>query len=136
MPHVKSAASKENILGGEKWEPTPSQAASKQAILQVAAEGGSITLYGMRGAGWWRYRIETSESALDVDDEMPVVPKRPWVQSWHSALAQLDRYPWTQLHPWMIHPEFLGPIFEALQARKAEGRVINWDLWDDFLKPE
>lgn len=66
MPQIKLTAFKEQILGDEKWEPTPSQAASKQAILQMAAEGGSITLYGIRVAGWWRYRIETSESGLDV----------------------------------------------------------------------
>lgn len=124
------------ILRDDKWQPNPEQAVNKQPILEVIAEGGSITLYGLRSAGCWQFRVETNEAAMDIDEEMPDVPKRPWVDSWYSALEQLDRYPWPQLYPRLVHPEFGEPIFEALQVRKAEGKFFDWSRWRHVLRRE
>ena len=64
------------------------------------------------------------------------MPERPWVATWRSALKQLDAYPWTQLYPLAVHPEFGDRVFKALQTRKKKGFAIDWDQWGNVLNIE
>jgi len=99
------------VVSGEKtltdfhWVPIGADAGGKQVIVEVGSEGGSLTLYGIQSAEGWRFRAETNEAALVDDEDMPDHPERPWVETWRSALKQLDGYPWTQLYPLEVHPE-------------------------------
>jgi hypothetical protein len=80
-----------------------------ETILEVGAEGGSITLKGRRASmGGWQFRVITSESALwDMLDEEPPDSTTeggtplgaPWIDSWRGALVDLGRYQWPRLRP-------------------------------------
>lgn len=114
------------------WVPVVSSKEGKQVIVEVGAEGGSLTLYGMQSPDGWQFRAETNEAALD-DGDTPDLPERPWVATWRSALKQLDAYPWTQLYPLKVHPEFSDRVFKVLQTRKKKGLAIDWDQWGHVL---
>jgi hypothetical protein len=104
-----------------------------ETILDVGAEGGSITLAGRRDErGAWQFRVATNKAALyDLLDEEPSAPvKTPWV-SWDAALALLGRYPWPRLSPIKLHAEFANAILEAVAASKDGGplQVARWRDW-------
>lgn len=124
--------SAEKTLSDFHWMPVAASTGGKQVIVEVGAEGGSLTLYGMQSPDGWQFRAETNEAALD-DGDMPDLPERPWVATWRSALKQLDAYPWTQLYPLKVHPEFSDRVFKALQTRKKKGLAIDWDQWGHVL---
>lgn len=114
-----------------------SVAEDKQVIVEVGAEGGSLTLYGLQSPDGWQFRVETSEAALvDDDDDMLDLPKRPWVTAWRSALKQLDSYPWTRLYPLKVHPDFRDRVFKALQTRHKKEPFSDWDRWNRVLKTD
>ena len=115
-----------------------------QAIVQVGGEGGSLTLYGVQSPAGWRFCASTSEAALYDEDDVgegdgqSYSPRalgtgRSWVTSWRSALKQLDTYPWPQLYPMAVHPEFSVRVFNALQLREKKGRRIDWWCWNKVL---
>jgi hypothetical protein len=79
-----------------------------QVILQLGAEGGSITLYGMETERGWLF-------SRNVSDWTRIQHKSPVVDSWDAAVDLLDQYPWQRLSPLMIHPEFSERIWSALQ---------------------
>jgi len=106
----------------------------KQVIVVVGCEGGSVTLYGIQSPDGWQFRAETNEAALLDDEVMPTLQVRPWVATWRSALKQLDSYPWPELYPVEVHPDFRIRVFRALQARHKKDLSINWDRWDRVLK--
>lgn len=114
------------------WMPVAASKGGKQVIVEVGAEGGSLTLYGIQSPDGWQFRAETNEAALD-DGDTPDLPERPWAATWRSALKQLDAYPWTQLYPLKVHPEFSDRVFKALQTRKKKGIAIDWDQWGHVL---
>jgi hypothetical protein len=45
----------------------------------------------------------------------------------------LDKYPWPQLFPLEIHPEFRDQVFKALKAHEKSGLDVNWTTWHGFL---
>ncbi len=130
---TNTVVSGEKTLSDFHWVPIGAGAGGKQIIVEVGSEGGSLTLYGIQSAEGWQFRVETNEVALVDDEDMPDLPVRRWVETWRSALKQLDRYPWTQLHPLAVHPEFREKVFKALQTRKKKGLVIDWDQWGHVL---
>ncbi len=130
-----------NVAYGKKtlqdfhWEPVAAEVAEdKQVIVEVGAEGGSLTLYGIQSAEGWQFRVETNEAALVDDEDMPDHTERPWVTTWRSALKQLDSYPWPQLYPLEVHPDFRGRVFKALQTRHKKQPIIDWHQWNQVLK--
>ena len=105
-------------------------------IMTIGAEGGSIDLVGARTDGNWQFRIETSDQRWmleDDDDYAPPVP--PWVSTWPDAVAQLDLYPWPQLHPVRIHPEFRAMVAQSLKQKEKMGVPVNWAIWAAQLGP-
>lgn len=130
---TNTVVSGEKTLSDFHWVPIGADAGGKQVIVEVGSEGGSLTLYGIQSAQGWQFRAETNEVALIDDEDMPDHPERPWVETWRSALKQLDGYPWTQLYPQAVHPEFRDKVFKALQTRKKKGLVIDWDQWAHVL---
>ena len=130
------------VVSGEKtlsdfyWMPVETVTNDKQVIIEVGAEGGALTLYGIQSPDGWQFRTETDEAALAdlIDDEdLTDLPQRPWVGTWRAALKQLDAYPWTQMFPLTVHPDFRDKVFKALQTRKKKGLVIDWDQWGNAL---
>lgn len=129
---TNAVVSGEKTLGDFKWMPIGADAGGKQVIVEVGSEGGSLTLYGIQSPEGWRFKVETSEAALVDDEDEPDMLERPWVATWRSALKQLGGYPWTQLYPLAVHPDFREKVFKALQTRKKKGLVIDWDQWGCF----
>jgi hypothetical protein len=87
-------------------------------IVEVLAEGGSITLAGVRSGGEWRFTMEMNETVLlDLLDQ-PMVPSRPeTARSWADALSLIDRYSWHRLYPGEVHPDFRERVLEAVTDR-------------------
>lgn len=120
-------------LSDFRWVPIASGAGSKQVIIAVGYQGGSLNLYGVQSPEGWRFRVETTESVVGSEEKMTNLPERLWVGTWRSALKQLDGLPWTQLHPLTVHPEFRDRVFKALQTRQKKGVVIDWSRWGNAL---
>ena len=89
----------------------------QQIILEVGADGGSITLLGVESNGAWQFKVTTGEAALVDDVDTDDLPQRPWVTSWEDALTQLDRYQWARLYPLSVHPDFRTRIMNAVKDR-------------------
>ncbi len=112
---------------------------TREIVLKVGAEGGSLTILREtdphKNRRFW---IEINETALyDLLSEEDRVEtgdyfsKTGRVQSFQEALHLLDRYPWFQLHPLMVHPEFLNAVLSEVKKRggaDAEG------YWREQLK--
>lgn len=130
---TNTLVSGEKTLADFHWVPIGTDAGGKQVIVEVGVEGGSLTLYGIQSPDGWKFRTETSATALIDGEDLPDQLERPWVGTWRSALKQLDAYPWTQLHPLTVHPDFCDRVFKALQTRKKKGLVIDWDQWGTVL---
>jgi len=95
-------------------------------VVEVGAEGGSLTLIGREGEGGaWRFaRVTDDQSeALFGEGDVPVtapdLTTLVWVDGWEAGLALLDRYPWVRLSPQYVHPAFVERVRAAVEARLA-----------------
>jgi hypothetical protein len=88
-----------------------------EVILELGAEGGSITLYGIQTEGGWIFSRNVIDWTPELIDEERIQHKSPVVNSWEAALALLDQYAWQRLSPLLVHPEFSERIWSAVQSR-------------------
>ena len=95
-------------------------------VLEVGAEGGSVTLIGREGTdGAWQYAritIDQSEALFgetDVTVTAPDLTSLVWVDGWEAGLSLMDRYPWVQLSPVYVHPEYVERVRAAVEQRLA-----------------
>lgn len=124
----------EKTLAEFKWLPVVASTGEKQAIVELGAEGGSVLLYGIESPASWSFRVEsTAVDLLDEEDDVALIG-RPWVVTWRAALKQLDTYPWTQLVPLSVHPDFRTRVVKALQSRQKKGGPVEWNHWAEALK--
>jgi hypothetical protein len=97
-------------------------------VLQVGAEGGSLTLVGRNAEGraWQFARITDDQTEALFGDTGDGTVKAPsfenlgWVDTWEEGLRLMDRYPWARLHPLYVHPEFVERVQVAVEERLAE----------------
>ena len=93
---------------------------SPSVIVQVAAEGGGVTLIGRRTeAGVWKFKrtsLDHTNQLLD-ESEPPLRGESEWVSSWDEAVRLLDKYPWASLYPRTVHPEFADRILVEATRR-------------------
>lgn len=110
--------------------PTP------ETILEVGADGGSVRIIGNSVDGEWRFRLETNESALadEDEDDNPATPAM-WFNTWRAVLKALDKYPWPNLYPLSVHPDFRQKIASALKARLGADDQQAWQSWGNLLRP-
>ena len=99
----------------------------KEVIVEIGAEGGSISLFGVRSPRGWLY----SRSLGELIDEERSQHDSNVVDSWEAALGLLDQYPWHMLYPLHVHPEFRRQIFAAVQklfesSDVPMGRMEKW----------
>jgi hypothetical protein len=95
-------------------------------VLEVGAEGGSLTLIGREGEGGaWRFARVTDDQSealfgeVDVPITAPDLTSLVWVDGWEAGLSLMDRYPWVRLSPQYVHPEFMERVKTALEERLA-----------------
>jgi hypothetical protein len=107
---------------------------TRKVILEVGAEGGTLTLLGSKNdAGDWKFWTETDESAtydlLDEEDRRglgnPVNTSKSFA-SFPEALALLDKYPWFRLIPLQVDPEFHDAILCEVRKRGTQENVRCW----------
>jgi len=107
----------------------------KETILEMGAEGGTLTLFGNRDdAGHWRFWTQTDETTmndlLDEEDRRglgSLVNTRESVSSLTEAFALLGKYPWHCMVPLQLHPEFLTVILSEVQKRGTPEEVASWN---------
>ena len=88
-----------------------------EVIIELGAEGGSITLSGFRTEQGWFFSRQVTDRTPELIDEEGIQHKSTVVDSWKAALKILDQYPWFRLYPIRIHPEFRQKIWVAVQER-------------------
>jgi hypothetical protein len=106
----------------------------RETIVQIGAEGGSITLYGVRTDHGWLYSTSTYDGTPAFIDEESIKHDSGAVDSWEAALRLLDRYPWHKLYPLQVHSEFGPQIWSALEKRFGSGATSksNMDRWREL----
>jgi hypothetical protein len=81
--------------------PRPDRVEAGEVILDIGAEGGSLTIEGVKAAHGWRFRMvkdDASYALLDEDDRPAEyrredwVKSSDWVESLEAALALLGQY--------------------------------------------
>ena len=93
-----------------------------EIILEALAEGGSLTLVGIKAANGWRFRLVLDESTfadlLNEEDRQGIEfrGESAWVDTWEEALALLDEYRWHMLYAGLVHPDFKRQVWAAVQA--------------------
>jgi hypothetical protein len=98
-----------------------------EVIVEIGAEGGSITLFGVRSPRGWLYSISVDEL---IDEERSQHDSNV-VGSWKAALGLLDQHPWHLLSPQHVHPEFRRQVLAAVRKRFESsddpyGRMEKW----------
>jgi hypothetical protein len=101
-----------------------------EVVLEVGAEGGSLTLVRETV---WRFRMERNEAAIyDLLSESDRTEVENYsgqsesVSSFHDALDLIDKYPWCRLHPVHVHPEFLDEVLSEVRKRGGEQEETRW----------
>lgn len=89
----------------------------REIILLVGAEGGGVTLYGVRDGEGWQFSFKMVDQTPVMLDGKEIVRDSRLVESWDEALKMLDRYPWTKLSPIRVHPAFRKAVWSAVQQR-------------------
>ena len=108
----------------------------KEKVLELGCEGGSISLYGWRTRqGNWRFQLGTDESTmksmLPGEDAagLQYISSSPAASGWQGALRLLSRYPWRQLYPLYVHPEFADAVWNEV----ATDKEASWTR-EDWLR--
>ena len=94
-------------------------------IVEVGGEGGTVGLAGRQDdAGGWEFRLATLDG--------------PIVRSWEEGLQLFDRYPWQELEPIYIRPDFRNEVLDAVRSRRTH-RLREWQRvaarHDALVKP-
>jgi hypothetical protein len=124
---LRASANYMQAVEGEAMHSAPhvNHVEAGEIIVEVLAEGGTLTLVGIKAANGWRFRLVRDESTLadllSEEDRQGIEfrSESEWVDSWEAALDLLDNYPWHRLHALQVHPDFSREIWAAVQDRAA-----------------
>ena len=95
-----------------------------EIILQVAAAGGKITLYGLRTLDSWLFSCDVIDQSAALINEPTIEQRSDIVDSWPAALQLINHYQWHRLLPVVVHEAFRREVFGAVQSRfHLDGRV-------------
>lgn len=119
----------------------PNQAARQRSsgrepvtILELGAEGGSVSLLGRVAKRSWHYRVACYDcSALFLDEDEDLYPTTwftPWLHSLRAAMKALDRYGWPNLSPQFVAPEFRRQVRASLRRRLQPSSARQWRNWN------
>jgi hypothetical protein len=104
-----------------------------EVIIELGAEGGSITLYGNRAKQGWIFIREVVDWTPELIDEERIQHRSVAVDSWEAALHLLDQYHWHKLSPTVVHADFRQPIWVAVQQRLRSSK-FDLNRWRDFYR--
>lgn len=97
-------------------------------ILKLGAEGGSLRLMA-KGESEPRFSAFVNDQTLTYIDEGPEINRRSEWGSWEEGVGALGRYPWRQLSPIFVHPEYADRIWALLQPDWANVRDCRREDW-------
>ncbi len=104
-----------------------------EVIIEVGAEGGSLTIFGKRNAiGDWSFFSEKNEIALaDLLTEedrggSTAFERSDDVNSFDEALKLLESYSLFHFNPRKVHPDFLDRVLLEVKKRGGESEFKRW----------
>lgn len=93
-----------------------------ELIIELGAEGGGISLFGLKIHGKWHFSRRVIDQTPEMLGEDWVVHQTEVVDSFESAIKLLDQYPWFHLKPMSVHPDFRQVVYDAmLKSCQANG---------------
>ena len=102
----------------------------REVILEVGAEGGCLTICGMRLPQGWQFSCQLIDDSAAFLGEPREQHDSETVDSWAKALALLNSYPWQKLYPLQVHPEFREQVLGEVMASSSNGenqyRLSEW----------
>lgn len=101
-------------------------------ILELGAEGGSLTLLGLQGSdGAWQYMLHCNEAALAEEEETEsATSNSAVVTSWPEAIELLNKYEiWHNLYPLKVHQDFSNLVISEVRSRGGDKAVFRWENW-------
>jgi hypothetical protein len=81
-------------------------------ILELRAEGGSLTVLGRQVGETWRYVIIASAPSLAEEGAARETP----LATWEEVLERLEGYEWRKLRMRFLHPDFAKRVEAARRA--------------------
>lgn len=106
-----------------------------EIILEVGAEGGTISLLGIQNSNgtWWFTRDRNESFHADMLSEndqggLGFQSRDGVVGTFPEALNLLKEYPWHQLHPLTVHPDFRQSVFDTVSKLTEKDGGINRNL--------
>ncbi len=123
---------------------------TSETVVKVGAEGGSLTLTRARSReGEWQFFVTTDEGTLldllsdeDRGNFGDGLSELGPVATWEEALILLDRHPWVELYPLVVHEEFQTAVWAAVVERGngpktfAGAWPISTDRWRRLCFPQ
>lgn len=107
--------------------------ADNEVILDLVAEGGGVTLYGIRTDAGWVFSTELIDHTGSMLGDPPIQHESKVVSSWAEALKLFDHYPWHMFAPLVVHEEFKDQVFAAVLPRfdsepeiRRDRRLPRW----------
>jgi hypothetical protein len=91
-------------------------------ILELGAEGGSLTLLGKQTERSWVFYRHVSDWTPELIGEGRIENDSPAVHSWEVALGLLDKYNWHKLTPLIVDPGFSDRVWSAVRDRFENDR--------------
>ena len=85
-------------------------------ILELKAEGGSLTVLGRQVEDTWRYVIIATAPALA---EQAGGARETPLATWEEVIEKLDGYGWRKLRMRFLHPDFAKRVEAARKAGTA-----------------
>ncbi len=119
----------------ERWHEACDRAAPEnledrqgELILDLAAEGGGLSLLGIRVNTDWEFFFEIDDWTPTLLDEPEIHRQSSTVQGWPAALELLNDKAsyWHRLHPTFIHPEFRERILQAVERKYVVEHLVSW----------
>jgi len=91
------------------------------AIIEIGAEGGSITVLSRLSAtGTKEYSVQLRDQSLTLlsEDEGGGEIRRDslWTENWNEVVKTLGRWPWPMLYPLYVDPEYRERILAAVRG--------------------
>lgn len=109
---------------------------NKTKVLEIGAEGGTITMYQVfdaKNKDWYIYSVND----MGPDDEVPgVIKDSNYSMSYVEAFFKmLKAYPHLlELYPLYVHSDFVHPTMTIIKEITIIKDYINYAAWAEVLQ--